>query len=419
MIFILLTGLNIFLAFNWHSHSPKYTYHSELWADRAGYFVYLPAVFQHDLSASEFPAGIDSLTGFGFRLDHSLDKFITKYTYGVALLQLPFYLIAHGVADLSGNDDPSFGNLDHWIVNVTGPLYTMLGLYLLLLFLLRTYDRHISFITALSILLCSNLLYYTVADPGMSHAYSFFLFAAFLLLLSNVLNRTRSIGSLALLGATGGLILLIRPTNLIFLAMAPILFVRRWNDLKSLITIGNIVPSIMALLLVWIPQMLYWDHLHGSLLIWSYESEGFTNWRSPRIIEFLLSPNNGLLPYTPFIVVVLWGSLILWEQKQKAIATAVLLTLALVCYVGASWWVWHFGCGFGSRTLVEYGAFFAIPIAAWLQTTSAKRGMAIPLITLGLLAFLQLKMMYSYDGCWHTGIWDWGTYSQLIFGPTK
>ena len=45
--FIVIT---LFLTFNKHSKSGYYNYHSEIWADKAGYYVYLPAVFKFNFN---------------------------------------------------------------------------------------------------------------------------------------------------------------------------------------------------------------------------------------------------------------------------------------------------------------------------------------------------------------------------------
>src|SRR5680860_135802 len=88
---ILFSGILLFLTFNRHSKSKDLDYHSEIWADKAGYYVYLPAAIKYKFNPVNFPDSIDVKTGNGFMLDYEHKKIRTKYTCGVALMQLPFF----------------------------------------------------------------------------------------------------------------------------------------------------------------------------------------------------------------------------------------------------------------------------------------------------------------------------------------
>jgi len=68
---------------------------SEIWADMAGYYVYLPATFFYHFDASKTPPGIDEKTGYGFFLDRTHNKVVTGYFYGVSLLVSPFFFAGH------------------------------------------------------------------------------------------------------------------------------------------------------------------------------------------------------------------------------------------------------------------------------------------------------------------------------------
>ena len=91
----------------------------------------------------------------------------------------------------------------------------------------------------------------------------------------------------------------------------------------------------------------------------------------------------------------------------------------IISYLGASWWVWHFGCGLGSRTLVEYYALFAMPLAAWLHRYLSRGTMFIPILMVLVCVILQVKITYSYGRCWFYGDWNWAMFAEMLFGPTK
>lgn len=419
VIFVLFTAFNVFLTLNKHSHTPRNTYHDELWADRAGYFVHLPAFFVTGLDAEGFPLGLDTLTGDGFSLSNGSMR--TKYTCGVALLLAPLYVTMHVTARALGVDDGPFGNIDHLVVDLAGPIAMSMGAYLLLPFLLPLFGRARALLFLLCLYGSTGLLYYTIDDPGMSHVHSFFLFSLLLNLLHGCAGQAVTVRRAAAIGVVIGLILLIRPTNFIFIIAALLVTLNRWNHLfteglRPALSVLLIVP--VAIMTPWIPQCLYWHHTFGHWVHWSYAEEGFDNWRSPDLLPFLFSPNNGVLPYTPAVVLFLWGCLILWQQGSKLASSVIASTFILLCWVCASWWVWHFGCGFGSRNLVEYSALFSLPLAAWTQWARSRWGGFAWGILLLLVAY-QVKLVYSYGDCWFGGDWDWNEFSKLLFGPTK
>lgn len=421
LILLLFTAANIFLALNRHSHGPRHSYHGELWADRAGYFVYLPALFEYGMVAEYVPTGLDTLTGRGFILDEARNTITTKYTYGVALLQAPFYLLGHGCAALLGINDGGFGTVDHVAVAVAACCYLTFALAILYCVLKSRFGSGLSSLVLMLVYVGSNLYYYTIGDPGMSHVYSFFLFAAALGIFSRLSTDEGNRKWLVLLGLVAGLIVLVRPTNIVFLLFAPLVVqyagpvAGRYAFLHARKIPMLLIPPISICL----PQLFYWKYAYGSYLVWSYSGEGFSNWSEPRIASFLLSTNNGLLPYAPLVLLVPWGCGLLWLERDRITTIAVLAPFALVSFFGASWWVWHFGCGFGSRTLVEYMALAAIPIATWVNWSMAKWGRLVPVIVGLVLVIHQLKMVYSYGDCWFHGDWNWEAYAQLVFGPTK
>jgi hypothetical protein len=424
LIWIGFTALNVFLSFNYHSHAPRHSYHGSLWADRAGYYVYLPATFQYGFTASSFPDGSDTLTGSGFKLDIAANTVRTKYTAGVAMVQAPFYLVIHGVGALAGIEEAAFEDLDHIVVSIAGPVMAALGLLFLYSVFAPVAGPRPTLFLLLALYAGTNLFYYAVCDPGMSHVHSFFLFSSLLFLIDRALQRRHiSFGTTFIVGVVCGLILLIRPTNLMFIIALLIMNAARLNvsgSLRiSLDLVRHLAVLVLAASIVWLPQMLYWEHAFGSFVTWPYSGEGFSNWPTPEIGKFLFSTNNGLIPYAPIILVMLFGMTIQWRSGERLKASASLFALVAVVIIGASWWVWHFGCGFGSRTMVEFMALFASALFAF-HSWMTKHGRKVPsAILLSVLIVLQLKMTYSYGNCWFHGDWNWPAYGELIFGPTK
>jgi len=226
----------------------------------------------------------------------------------------------------------------------------------------------------------------------------------------------------AAIGITAGWIILVRPTNAVFLLAVPFAgadgMQAGWQRACSLSPHRTPLVALGALL-IWAPQMAYWRHTFGSAITWPYVNEGFTHWAEPRLLEFWFAPQNGLLSYTPFYGLVVVAALSTWRSGDRATGAASLLAMLAVSYLGASWWVWHFGCGFGSRTMVEYLALFALPVAAWARLALERWGRVVPITVFVVLAAYNLKLVYSHGDCWFHGTWDWDAFGSMVLGPTK
>ena len=187
----LLFGISCFLSMNDHSHSEINTYKSEISSDKAGYYIYLPAFFIYNFDASTFPDSIYNKSLSGFTIDHSKNKFFTKYTCGTAILECPFFLIFHALAKIKGI--PANGFSDHYrpMMDFASSFYITFGLWFLFCFLRYYFDKITSMITCIVLFLGTHLYYYTIHEVGMSHIYSFFLFAVFLLYFKKDFKKDR------------------------------------------------------------------------------------------------------------------------------------------------------------------------------------------------------------------------------------
>jgi len=422
---ISFAGIGLFLTFNRHSRSGYFNYHSEIWADKAGYYVYLPAAVKFNFNPKNFPDSIDVKTGNGFRLDHVNNKILTKYTYGVALLQLPFFLLADTFARLLNFPSNGFSPIYHWSIDVASVFYLMLGLFFLGMYLKIHFDRKIIYLVLLTLFLATNLYYYSIDETGMSHVYSFSIFCICLYFLQRtnfLLNQNLLINGL--FGIICGVIILIRPSNIIFLSAYFFLDINGKKDvflrLKRILQIKTILPVLIGFCVIILPQLIYWHHTYGSLINYTYGSEGFT-WTDPKLAQTWFSPNNGLFLYCPLYLVFIAALLCMIKARIKN-GVFILVLFLTISYVYSSWWARGFGCSFGARSFVEYLAVLSIPLAYIFNRVDRVR--RIIFIGFWLLIFVllifNLKMTYSYDGCFYgSGNWDWNTYIKILESPTK
>jgi hypothetical protein len=408
---------------NRHSKTGTFNWMTPLWADQAGYYVYLPGLFIYHFDAGSFPEGIEEKMGDGFSLDLENNKVITRYSCGVAILQAPFFLIIHTLAGLMGLPQDGFSGIYHQVPNLAALFYSILGLFFLWNFLRFYYRPHIVSFTLGILFLGTNLYYYAVDSTGMSHIYSFSLFAITAWVTKKMLmvNKENQLVHFAVWSLLFALVVLVRPTNLFILPFLFTLdlnsFSEFWDRIKRFATIKNILVISVAFLVVFLPQFFYWKYVSGSYLFYSYGEYGFSNLTSPKIIEIWFSPNNGLFLYSPlYLLIVVSMVLNVAGRGSRLNAWIILATFFVLTYVFASWFIFSFGCGYGSRNFVEYNVMFALPLGYllnWLRRLKRNK----QIVAISLIAFFvifNLKLVYAYNRCFQSGDWDFQEYASYL-----
>lgn len=416
--FFLLLMLSA-LVYQRHQNTGYFNWRSKMWSDPVGYYVYLPGLFIYGFDGTKFPENITEKTGEGFLIDEN-GKIIVRYSCGLAILQAPVFFAVHAFAGLKGLEQDGFSGVYHLVSSFSAIIYAFFGLILLWHFLNFYYKKRIVFLTLLTLFFGTNLLYYSIDSTGMPHVYSFFLFALLLVLSHNSFRKekNRKIDFLCI-SLVSALIVLIRPTNLLFVGLVFLLDVKSFDDLlyriKKVFNLSNIAILLVSLFIVFLPQMIYWKYSSGSFIIDPYEGYGFTNWKSPKIKEFLFSTNNGMFPYNPLYFLIVFG-LILMMFKRQVNGFLIFSLFAGFTYIFSSWFVFSFGCGFGSRNFVEYTTVLAIPLgffySDFLGKSPVKWIFAAPVIF--ALVFVNAKLTYSYNKCFLDEDWDWAEYEYLL-----
>lgn len=411
VLFILLYAAGMFLSLNMNSKYKIFTYKSTMWADASGYYVYLPATFIYQWDSKKIPSGMDTLTGRGFSIDTIKNVLFTKYTSGISYLQLPFFGAAHLYAKISGKEANGFSQVYVNSLLFSGVFYVLLALFCLYYFLLDYFGKLPSLLTCIALLACTNLYYYGIEHPGLSHVYSFFLISWCLLLI-----QKNSKNSLLIIVPASVLLVLIRPTNIV--AVLTLLFIHfdlNAYTIRQFLKVKNLYLGLLIGSLFLIPQLLYWHSVSGKWLMYSYENEGFIFWNRPYIAEVLLAACNGFLPYAPVFILAFIG--LIWKPLTRINTWIILLSFALITYLNASWWCWPFGCAYGGRAFIEYYPFLAIGLAAFINQLHERGKLStyVIAIVLLMLAFLNLKLLYNYDDCFYGGTWDYHVIRDLLF----
>ena len=334
--------------------------------DGKGYYSYLPAVFiYHDLQCN-FHDSIEKRyynlsTYYDYRINYDGVK-VNKYFAGTAIAQLPFFLAAHVIAKFSHQPTDGFSAPYQIAINLAAIFYVLAGLWFIKKWLLlEGTSASVVRWTILLLAFGTPLFYYSVSEPAMSHAYSFFFVSAFCFFSRRYFQEGYHGTDLLRLGFLTGMILIIRPVNGIVLLSVPFLAgsnIRLKAGIRSawLHSASCISAIVVLLLIITIQPTLYYLET-GRWMIYTYGNESLRP-LDAHILDFLLSYRKGFFVYTPLALISLWG------LRKLSITNAwrsltIALFLAAVVWLLSSWNVWWYGGSFSQRPMVEFLPFFA------------------------------------------------------------
>jgi hypothetical protein len=387
--------------------------------DTISYYAYLPATFiYHDLSLKfidEDPAFFNDKI-WPQRAENN--NYVIKTSMGLSILYSPFFFAAHLFAKCTDYEANGYSLPYHISLAFSSFFYIIFGLFFLYKILIKYFKQWTIFFTILSIGIATNLFAYTTRSPTMAHSFDFSLIITFTYL-SILWYEHKSIKHSLLLGLTGGLILLIRPSNVVVVF---IFLLYNVTSLKSLkVRIFELTENwyfilliIFISFLIWVPQMIYWKTYTDHWLYFSYSSNESFFWTQPMFLKGWFGFRKGLFIYTPLMLLSVAGFFFL-KRRAKEFALAIPVVFILASYIILSWWSWWYGGGFGARSFIDFYGIMAIPLAALLASISdfktwSKLSMNILFIlifSLGIFHYVQY-----YYGAIHYDSMTWKAYKH-------
>ncbi len=373
-------------------------------SDAKGYFAYLPATFVYgDLNYGfydelEMDKYYDPNFYFDYRFQTKDDRYYNKYFCGSAIAMSPFYMIGHIIANSSGYDADGYSF--PYIVSIT--LAALFYLFLGLLYLRKTLtlyeisERNKS-IVLLAVAFGTNLFYYAIVEPGLSHIYSFAFISMFVYFAKRyfVSFDKKHLVYLAIIVA---MIILIRPVNGLIVFSLPFIsgnFSRLKTGTYLLLKSRKVLiaSTLIGTLILGI-QLLVYKLSTGQFFIYSYGTDHF-NFLDPNMIDILFSYRKGLFLYTPIYFISVLGGFVLWRAR-KFETLSFLGFFLLITYVLSSWWMWYYGGSFSSRVYVEFLPVFMILLALSLQELRIRWAKIASLTIIVLLIGLCQVQTFQY-----------------------
>lgn len=398
--FFLFLGFGIF-ALKWNGVSWR---QGVINSDGRGYYYFLPAMESSDFSY----AGIQELetkhigkSSQPYLLNTENGRKINKCYPGVAIMQLPSYLVASAVDFLQGEQANPYSETHLYFFFWTTILFLFIGL----LYLKKSLEMYFNsskntWIAAVAAIIFTNVGYQAYFYPGITHHYTFVLFS---LWIYHVLRWKQShlFKHLMYLGVVTGMLMLVRPTNAMIVVFLPFLL-QDWQSVQlffrklfgSGVSTTLLVISSFLVVIALLPILTYAQT--GNFFYWSYQGEGF-RWNDTHWIETWFSYRAGIFVHTPLVLFGLVA--FVWRSRSRLFQVwTLLLGYAIVSFVLSAWWCWDYQLFFGHRGFTEYQIFTGF-LVIYLLNLSWKSAVGFGLFLIagsymGIRTFQKITSIY-------------------------
>jgi len=396
--------------------------------DVLGYYLYLPATFIHDDPLLNDISWIEAVNEEKKLSDtlymiSSNDQGEPMYFFlmGTALLYLPFFFIGHIIALFGGFPVDGFSMPYTLAITYGAIFYTLLGLYFFRKILKSFFSEQITAIVLIVIVLGTNYVHHMTLK-NLETVNFIFTFVAICIWNTLKWHENNKTKHLLFIGLSITILCLVKPTE-ILIVLFPLLYaVKNKQDLldKWKLLLSNkkgLIITILACLILAIPQISYWYIKTGQIIYDSYKNPGVgLDLTRPHILNILFSLRKGWLVYTPIIIFSIIGFRSMYKQNKNLFLSSILY-FSLSFYLISSWTEWWYGASFSIRPFIALYPILGISLGYFLvdlseQKTKVKIGIStlfILFISLNQFQWWQLKN-YILDSYRTTSKYYWATF---------
>jgi len=338
---------------------------------------------------------------------------------GSALLWAPFYVAADVFVVMArwlGSEVPRDGYSWPyiWAVSLGSLFWGTAGLFLTYRLCREYADMASSTAALVGIWFATPVVFYLYITPPMAHANSLFAVSLFLFVWLHTRDE-RQLWEWAVLGASAGIMVLVRELNWLFL-LAPAVdeCFEAWDafrvarvesalDSRKLFstwwgrfgrrTRGYLVMAV-PLLLIATPQFIVYRILHGTFGPTPFVVDKFSSY-PVHAFEVLFSGFHGLFSWSPITLIGVLGLLALAKRNNR-VALALFVVFAAQVAVIGSYDTWWGGASFGARRFINCMPIFAMGLAALLNGLRPRpHRLAVVGISMLILWNFGLAVQYS------------------------
>lgn len=365
--------------------------------DALGYYLYLPATFIYqDLRSLSFYDSIEkqyNLQGEGHNFyqfqKNETGFFSGKYFIGVAVLQMPFFLMAHGLAQWHGEAD-GFSSVYQKGIAYGAIIWVFISLIFLRRFLLSYFSDQVVAIGLVLGLLATNAVQYIAVEGGQSHAWIFPLYV-YLLVLSASWHTHKTAGKSIAIGAIVGLGILCRPTEGVMF-LIPLLWSFRRTTFVFFLKENrwHFILAGIAMSVILLPQLVYWKYTTDH---WIFDVGSKWDFLTPHF-RVLVGPEKGWLMYTPICWLIILG---LFYMNRESYSLSIKTFIVMNIWIVIAWHIWRYGASYSSRALVQSLPVMLIPMLAIIQKMVVSKWKYFWISLCAYFLCLNLFQVYQYN----------------------
>jgi hypothetical protein len=377
--------------------------------DAFGQYIYLPMIFdkgQLVFSDLEYFKSINEQYDFSTTLYQfvTLDNgnFMTKYTMGLSVLLLPFYLLAEVWASFAAYTTDGFTYPYQVMTAIGSSFYFVIGMIYLRKLFRCFFEDYLTSVLLIILVFGTNVWFMQFASLGSTHNFEFALVSV-MMYYTIKFHETASFKNGIILSLSIGLIALVRLPDLLFV-LIPIFWKRQPNEsfkdklvdlfLRKKNLIIWMIVLVFSLLFL---QLGYWKLNAGTWLMNSYANnagEGF-DWWNPYFVEILFSFRKGWLIYTPVLFFSLVGFYYLCKKNWNG--KLLTLTFILFFFVVSSWTTWWYAGSYSCRALIDFYPILGISLGYFINEIKQKKGRYGFYFLFFVLTLLNLFQTYQID----------------------
>ena len=340
------------------------------------------------------------------------------YSIGPAILWFPFFVMSYYAAVVLNHALHLHIVLDgwsryfHYSVMYSSVLYMLMTLGLVYRLLRRQFSDSASKLAVALLLLGTNVLYYTVLEPSMSHVYDLFTAVLFLYLYCVVRESPERTIYYVGMGLAGGLHVLVRTQNVSTLAIvSAFLCLHVIEDYRATgrrILLANLLAFAVVASLAVLPVPLINKYLYGGYFVVP-QGRDFLHLSSPNLWGVLFSTRNGLFSHHPVMLFGIAGFAVMavrsfaTRDKDRSYWLMLAATLAIQVWLNASAADWWAGASFGQRRLIgsflpfAYGFGQAITFGQERIGQTNTRRLIIFFIAINFYLMLIHDLIWPYE----------------------
>lgn len=394
-----------------HFSLPRYMYNGftrEMDWDVLSYYLYLPLTFLHnDLGIKDYSYIEQLFNQYHFSptfyqaAQAENGNYVMIYTMGLAMLEFPFFLIGHLWATVGGYPTDGFSFPYQFCVSSGMMFYLLLGVFVLRKILLRFFSDRVTSITLILLLLGTNYFREAIDYNLGPHAILFTLYC-FLIYYTIKWHEEQKFKSAIIIGFAVGFLTLSRPTEIICVFIPLLWGIYNKESLKIKLSLiknnwRQVVALLICVVLVGLPQMIYWYKLTGSFIYNSYWNQQSFDITESHLMKILFSFRKGWFIYSPLIVFAFLGFFFLWKEKLCQSKLAIFVFIGINIFLISHVPIWWNAGSFGQRFMVQSYALLSIPLGASIHFFLERKRLIKLLFGFIWIALLSLNLFQTWQ----------------------